>query len=228
MASRSIAKKSKGRFTFILALSAFLIGLYLITPRLVIGLDLPNWKPADWLMFLQLLVFAISAYFAYSTIASSKETSRERGTLDTILDDNKDLILTESKSIVLNFDEDPYKYLAISAEDFKEKFGRDPCNSLSKLAESPVKNLQKCEIDVRNHLIQVLNRFEFYAVGINSGLLDENLFKRTHCANFIKLWNACSPAITHIRKQTQKSTYFKDLELLAKRWENNPLRENDL
>lgn len=228
MASSSITHTTKGRFTFILALSAFLIGLYLISPRLVILFDLPGWHPADWLMFLQLLVFAISAYFAYSTIASSKATSRERATLDTILDDNKDLILTESKTIVLNFDEDPFKYLDISSDNFKKEFGREPCNSLSKLAETSVKDLQKCEIDIRNHLIQVLNRFEFYAVGINSGLLDEDLFKRTHCANIIKLWNACSPAITHIRKQSQKSTYFKDLELLAKRWENNPLREKDL
>ncbi|MDI9703080.1 DUF4760 domain-containing protein [Acinetobacter baumannii] len=228
MANQSIPRSKKGRFTFILALSAFLIALYLVAPKLISFLNIREWKPGDWLMFLQLLVFAVSAYFAYSTIASSKETSRERATLDTILDDNKDLVLTESKTIVLNFDDDPFKYLGTTATDFKRQYGREPCNSLSKLAETPVKDLQKCEIDIRNHLIQVLNRFEFYAVGINSCLLDEVLFKRTHCANFIKLWNACSPAITHIRKQTQKSTYFKDLELLAKKWENNPLKENDL
>ncbi|WP_333661042.1 DUF4760 domain-containing protein [Acinetobacter sp.] len=219
---------NKGSITFFLALAAFLISIYLIFPSIIAYLRIEKWSVGDWLLFLQLLVFAVSAYIAYTTIHSSKTTARERATLDTILDDNKDELLSSSKVIVLNYDKNPYKYLKLDENDFKSKFSREACTTLSELCEREATELVECEADIRRHLIMVLSRHEFYAVGINTGLLDEQLFKRMHCNNIIRLWDVTSPAITHIRKKSQKPTFFKELESLAVRWKDHPLTENDI
>ena len=74
----------------------------------------------------------------------------------------------------------------------------------------------------------LINRHEFYACAINTGVLDETLFKRVHCTNFIKLWNAVSPLVMKIREEERKDTLFIDLEILVSRWKANPLKAEDL
>ncbi|WP_151987430.1 DUF4760 domain-containing protein [Acinetobacter oleivorans] len=74
----------------------------------------------------------------------------------------------------------------------------------------------------------VLNRNEFYASAINTGLLDEGLFKRVHCANIVKLWDQLYPTVNQIRQVAKKDTLFMDLELLATRWKANPLKTDDI
>ncbi|MDR6542995.1 hypothetical protein ABIC56_002970 [Acinetobacter bereziniae] len=216
------------RLTFLIALSAFLISIYLSWPKIVNFYDFKEWQVGDWLLFLQLLVVFVSALIAFMTIKASKNSSRERATLDTILNDNNDRDLSLAKVLVLNFDKNPLKYLETSKEDFSKANSREPCVSLSELCEFDPNKLTKIESDIRRHMIHVLNRHEFYAIGINTNLLDEKLFKRMHCNNIINLWEAVSPAVTHLRKKSQKTTYYKELELLALRWSENPLVENDL
>lgn len=228
MANRPAKQILNSRMTLILASSAFLISTYTVLPQVISFYDFKDWKVADWLLFFQLLVIAISAYIALSTIKSSRDSSRERATLDTILNDNSDMELSVSKNIVLNFDKDPFKYLGIAKQDFVNDFKREPCTSLSELCEMESNKLQKPEYEVRGHLLHVLNRHEFYAIGVNTCLMDEVLFKRMHCNNMIRLWEAVNPAVTHLRTKSQKPTYYKEIELLALRWRENPLTENDL
>ncbi|MEG0265757.1 MAG: DUF4760 domain-containing protein [Erysipelotrichaceae bacterium] len=216
------------RMTLILASSAFLISAYTVLPQVISFYDFKDWKVADWLLFLQLLVIAISAYIAFSTIKSARVSSRERATLDTILNDNSDKDLSISKNIVLSFDKDPMKFLGMTKEDFMKAYEREPCTSLSELCEKESNKLEKEEYEVRRHLLHVLNRHEFYAIGVNSCLMDEILFKRMHCNNMIRLWEAVNPAVTHLRTKSQKPTYYKEIELLALKWKENPLTENDL
>jgi len=218
----------KSRLTFIFALSAFLISVYTILPQIIDFYDFKDWSVSEWLLFLQLLVIGVSAFIALSTIKSSRHSARERATLDTILNDNSDRELSISKQIVLGYDKDPQKFLGMDVEEFCERYKREPCTSLSELCEFERSELKKEEMDVRQHLMHVLNRHEFYAVGVNSGLMDESLFKRMHCNNIINLWESTSPAVTHLRKKSQKSTYYKELELLALKWNESPLTENDI
>ena len=100
--------------------------------------------------------------------------------------------------------------------------------SLSQLCELEAKDLDADEYDVKKKLMYVLNRHEFYAAGINSGLLDEQLFKRLHCANFIRVWDVTHTAVSQIRSRTKTPTIIKDLEILADRWKKNPLKPDDL
>lgn len=228
MANLSLTSLGKSRLTFFLALSAFLISIYTVLPQILGFYDFKDWKVADWLLLFQLLVIAITAFIAFSTITSSRFSARERATLDTILNDNNDRELSLAKQIVTAYDNNPHEILGLDKESFLINYEREACTSLSELCEKERNELGKEELEVRNHLIHVLNRHEFYAIGINTGLMDENLFKRMHCNNIVGLWEATSPAVTHLRKKSQKNTYFKELELLALRWNETPLTEKDI
>ncbi|WP_338562557.1 DUF4760 domain-containing protein [Acinetobacter sp. KS-LM10] len=210
----------KSRLTFLLALSAFLISISLVSGHISTFLNLNDWKIPDWLIFSQLLVFAASAYIAYSTIHSSRATSRERATLDTILDDNKDDNLAHSKNLVLMFNEDP--------KDYYSKNGRIGSRDLAHLFCEEHHNLAKDEAEVRAHLLKVLNRYEFYAIGINKGLFDEDLFKRMYCSTMLKFWGVVNPSVSQLREFAKKDTLFKDFESLAIRWKANPLKSEDI
>lgn len=220
MAKHLPQKNIQSRLTFLFALSAFLIGMYLILPEIANFFNIAKWEIPDWLLFAQLIVFLASAYIAYSTIHSSRATSRERATLDTILDDNKDDTLAYSKSLVLSFDDDHIAYYANNKKEGDRDLGHLFCVEPHLLTND--------EAEVRSHLLKVLNRYEFYAIGINRGLFDEELFKRMYCSTMLKFWGIANPAVSQLREFAKKDTLFKEFEYLATRWKANPLKTEDI
>lgn len=213
---------NKGSITFYLAGAAFLISFSSVVPELLTFFKVSKWQVSDWIYFLQLIVIAVSAYIAFTTISASKATARERATLDTILDDNKDEELYEAKILVHDFHKNPSAYFA-AREDTDSKR-----NTLAQLFTVDGSQLTDSEHEVRKSLIKALNRYEFYAIGINRGLFDEELFKRMHCSNILRLWETSDTAVIQLRNFTKIDTLFKDLEILAIRWKANSLKSSDI
>lgn len=77
----------------------------------------------------------------------------------------------------------------------------------------------------RRLVLNVLNNYEFIAVGIRLGAFDEDVYKQMQCSNVIKLWKATSGFIHEIRKIDDKYTIFQDFEALAKRWDEAPIQK---
>lgn len=205
-----------------------LIGVgFLLYPVIYEQFKVSEWDVADWFLFIQTLVFASSAIIAYRTISSSRTVSRERATLDTILADNKDLRLMEAKADMYAFAENPEKYYEKTEIDL-DGSSKSSRKTLAQICEVDEILLTKTEHDLKHKMMVVLNRHEFYAIGINNKLLDENLFKRMHCSNFLKLWDKASPAVTQLRAKASKDTLFRDFENLANRWKANPLKTEDI
>lgn len=214
-------------------LCALTIGLlFLLFPHLSNFLQLKSWSTTDWIYVTQTCIFGVSAFIAYRTIESSKMVSREKATLEIILGDNKDLHLINAKADLLLFLKNPEKYY----QEFALKHGTpqqpEQSDEKGKEVNLPIlvkkENLSLAEENIRTKLLTVLSRHEFYAIGINAGLLDERLFKRMSCSNFIKLWDSVSPTVIQMRTLENKDTLFKDFELLAVRWKANPLRVEDI
>lgn len=200
-----------------------LIGVgFLLYPYIYNHFKVGKWEVSDWFLFIQTIVFLVSALIAYGAISSSKAVSRERATLDTILADNKDMHLSEAKSDLYSFIEDYEKYYE------KHECKNSSRQSLMQICEADDINLTQTELRLKHKMMTVLNRHEFYAIGINNNLLDENLFKRMHCSNFLKLWDKVSPAVTQFRAKVGKDTIFKEFELLATRWKANPLKSENI
>ncbi|WP_353168636.1 DUF4760 domain-containing protein [Acinetobacter sp.] len=209
-------------WTFCTAFLALITALTLAIPELTEFFKLKKWSISDWLIFLQLIVFFASAVIASSTIKSSRVTARERATLDTILDDNKDEELYDAKILIHEFNKDPSAYYARLKDTVSKR------DSLAQLFQVEPNLLTENEHNVRKSVIKALNRYEFYAIGINQGLLDEILFKRMHCSNVLRLWESTSTAVNQLRTFAKKDTLFKDLEHLANKWKAKELKSEDI
>lgn len=190
-----------------------------------------SWSVSDWIYAIQTCIIGISAIIAIFTIRSAKATSREKATLEIILADNKDEHLDEAYSELIMFLKNSKKYYEIYQERHKEDLddiGFNENLDLPAIIKKGRDNLSPAQARIFDKMTTVLSRHEFYAIGINSGLLDERLFKRMHCSNFIRLWEQISPAVNQLRAENKKDTIFKDFELLATRWKNNPLSADDI
>lgn len=202
---------------------------FLIYPIAYQKFQVASWKVSDWFLFVQTVVFGSSAVIAYWTISSTRSISRERATLDTILADNKDIRLMEAKADMYAFVENANKYYErfqcnVSSSSDTENTRK----TLAQICEVDEVDLTTCEYQLKHKMMVVLNRHEFYAIGINNKLMDEGLFKRMHCSNFLKLWDRVNPAVTQMRAKVGKDTLFKDFENLANRWKANPLKSEDI
>lgn len=204
------------RFSFyLIALAVILLVLkefYVYVPYL--WGHMRKWTVIEWFYFLQTVIFFVSAVIAYHTIRSSKEMAKEKSTLETILADNKDPAFVSAKNR-LHF------YIEKIQVDGQEK-------SLASICEMEEASLKAQELDIKRDLLLVLNRHEFYAIGINTRLFDEQLFKRMHCSNFLKLWKRVEPAVTQLRNKSQKTTLFRDFEILVQKWQKNMLQIEDI
>ncbi|MGZ7881835.1 DUF4760 domain-containing protein [Acinetobacter soli] len=213
-------KFTEGRVAIIIAVSAFFL---ILIPKIPIAIDFANfnkWERSDLFVFIQTIIIAISAVIAFMTISASRKTSRERATLDIIIDDYRDTNLFESKTRIFDFID--------NKEEFKKKNADVTKDSLVQICSAHDSELSDGDRELKKALILVLNRNEFYASAINTSLLDETLFKRVHCSNILKIWDKLYPTINQIRQVAKKDTIFKDLEILALRWKANPLKSEDI
>lgn len=198
------AKKKEG-LTYYLSLISFFMISFLYFKQYYTPINISGLSLQDWTSLIQVGIVLISALIAICTIISTKKTSKERATLDVVLGDYQDKDLVEASNMIFDLVRKDKNQLFIV---FQNEDGKHTAE--------------------RSSLLMVLNRYEFYASAMNQGVLDEHLFKRLHCSNFIKLWDAVSPTVMSIRDKERKDTIFKDLEILVLRWKSNPLTVDDL
>ena len=197
-------KRKEGLALSLSLISLFIAG-FLLFREYYTPIDFSKLTMQDWTSLTQSTVILISAIIAIFTITSTRKTSKERATLDVVLGDYQDKDLVEASNMIFTLVREDRNQLFIV---FQNEDGK--------------------RTNERSSLLMVLNRYEFYASAMNHGILDEQLFKRLHCSNFIKLWDAVSPTVMSIRDKERKDTLFKDLELLVLRWKSNPLSVDDL
>lgn len=207
-----------------------------ISVKSAVFFKMANWNTSEWIGFSQLIVYIIAALIAAITIYTNIKTSRERATLDMILNDHNDHSFQKSKRIVFEFarkiEKDP-RHSSVMIELFlpspsESASTNSIIQAFKKRENEELKEREKEISELKDAFLLVMNRHEFYATGINSGLLDEKIFKRANCNTFIKIWDAFSSTVIAIRKSEGKETIFKDLEILAVKWKIDPLIEEDL
>jgi len=210
----------QGRLALYIGLSALFFAIIPWVPLFLDVVKFEEWTRNDWFVFVQTLVFLGSAIIAFNTIKTSKNTSKERATLDIIVDDYRDTGLFVAKTEIYEFIE--------NVNEYKNKNKDVTKNSLVEICQAHDSILSEGEKKLKRNLMLVLNRNEFYASGINTNLLDEMLFKRVHCSNILKLWDRLYPTVNQIRQGAKRDTLFKDLEVLAIKWKANPLKSEDI
>ena len=77
----------------------------------------------------------------------------------------------------------------------------------------------------RKAILDVLNYREFVAVGINTEIIDEEIYKRAFYNIVVRDWKNLEKTIHSIRCSAKGSTTnFQDFEALIRKWEAKPLK----
>ncbi len=114
--------------------------------------------------------------------------------------------------------------LVIYAIDWNEENGS---NSIPK----PEKSDDELKNGERT-ILKVLNYYEFVSGGIREGAFDYKIFHRLYRSNIIKIWTACKPFVSELRRQAaeennisqDKICYFQEIETLAKEFVEHKLK----
>lgn len=137
-----------------------------------------------------------SAFGAIFVIWHNGSVAKKRALIDLIIQHKADTKLVASIQTVLKLHEEGCHLSSLVGNDGEE----------------------------RRAILHALNSHEFIAVGIRLKAFDEKVYKQMQCSNVVKLWSITSGFIHEIRKIDGRNTYFQDFELLAKRWEQKPIK----
>ena len=114
-----------------------------------------------------------------------------------------------------------------------------------KINKSFLKNEKKRKIDVeeekkkrykriledeklKDDIHYVLNYYEQVALGIRVKAFEEEIFKNLHYSSFMKVWQYAHPLILRIRAISGKKTIYQEIEYLARKWDNEPIKMHSL
>ncbi|WP_308023007.1 DUF4760 domain-containing protein [Neisseria oralis] len=154
---------------------------------------------SDWLLIIQAVILFLGLGFTALSIWNNKNDNRRMATVDLILRQrfNEEL----NKSIEMVYDLVKGDFPSLHQYLDKEKYPEE-----------------------RKAILALLNYREFVAVGINTGIIDEKVYKRSFCNIITRDWKMLCKTIEAIRNSEKgKPTNFQDFETLAKRWEREPL-----
>ena len=152
-----------------------------------------------WIPLLAALVSALTAFFVSSrTIRANHTIARKRATLDLI----ERSVSTEH-------------YLDIHAT-FREVL--DSKSGFEQIADPQMPAM----LEQRRKVIAFLNHYELIAIGIDQGILDEELYRDYMRGTVVRHWLRAEGFVLHLRADTPDSRApkaFEKFENLALKWE---------
>lgn len=131
-------------------------------------------------------------------LAHNEKLARQRATIDLLLTQKTDNGLIEAKKAVGSIHSDGGDFTSLAARTKSQDVNR-------------------------GHILSIINNYEFIALGIREGALDESIYKRAVYSQVMRDWKAMKAFIMELRRQNQIDTLFQEFELLARRWERESL-----
>lgn len=148
----------------------------------------------------QTIILLVSAIAVAYAVVQHRRLTKKTSTLQVILSDTSDSRIVEASSNV-------YKMIT-SNKNFYEVL---------------IKQSTEDKTEVESLKI-ILNRYEFYATGINKGILDGDLLKTLYYSNFMVFWKHAKPCIMELRKEKDCPTLFQEFEKVMSNWKKHPLK----
>ena len=148
----------------------------------------------------QTIILLVSAIAAAYAVVHHRRLTKKTSTLQVILSDTSDSRIVEASSNV-------YKMIT-SNKNFYEVL---------------IKQSTEDKTEVESLKI-ILNRYEFYATGINKGILDGDLLKTLYYSNFMVFRKHGKPCIMELRKEKDCPTLFQEFEKVMSNWKKHPLK----
>lgn len=132
---------------------------------------------------------------SFSLLTNSIET-RRKSSMDILFSLEKDLEFYQRKNFIL------------STPDLKFDF---------LLSSAPNDSWHIDLINLRDNFYYCANMYEFLALSIRKGTIDEQIFNALYRSRFLKFWKKTQPVIVKLRKKESKNTLFENIEWLADR-----------
>lgn len=133
---------------------------------------------------------------SFSLLVSSIETKR-KSSMDILFSLEKDLDFSQSKKAIMY------------VNDLENIIFEKPIEGVDS-------NYQEI-VDLKNSFIHCLNIYEFLALSIRQGIIDEELFKSLYKSRFLRVWQQTKPAIKKIRNAEDNPNLYEHTEWLADR-----------
>ena len=73
-------------------------------------------------------------------------------------------------------------------------------------------------------VVYLLNYFESLAVGIQEGILNEDILKKNYCSSVLRAHERALPLIKGIRERHSRPTTYQEFCWLAERWAVDPIK----
>ncbi len=153
--------------------------------------------------------FVLTATIASAAILHNDKMSRRRATIDLILARNKDEVLIKSHTVIAKLDDTKLQELAIKCKSPAYDGINDPTED------------EKSKI---NHILKVLNWYEFVATGIRESAFDYKIFHRNRHTLTVQDWTKLKPFIDQFRLNEDRATFYKEFQWLADSFNKYPLR----
>ncbi|WP_425915976.1 DUF4760 domain-containing protein [Pseudomonas sp. GWSMS-1] len=134
-----------------------------------------------------------------ASIEHNEKIARQRATIDLLMTQRADNTLTTAKKAVGSIHNTGGDFTSLAAAN-------------------------KTQDPERGHILSIINNYEFIALGIREGALDENIYKRAVYSQVLRDWRAMKAFIMELRRQNKIETLFQEFEVLARRWEQEPLK----
>lgn len=152
---------------------------------------------AMWTQTGLMLVAAAAAVFV---IWHNGKKSRERALIDLLIHQKSDPSMIEAQATVQKLRDTPNCNLGVHLSN--------PDHAVEK-----------------QHVLLVLNNYEFIAVGVRLGAFDETLYKQLQWSSVVSVWRVAKPYVAQLRVDSQKPTIFQDFPHLAERWTDDPIKK---
>jgi hypothetical protein len=146
-------------------------------------------------------ILGISAIVALFAVYRNSVINRRRATVDLVLHQKNDTDLADANKII-----NPLL----------------KSNNITKYSDDEYK-----DSDERAAILEILNNYEFIAVGIREKAFDLALYKRMKYSIVVRDWDCFKSFVYDLRQKKGSKTPFQEFEWLAKKFKKNKLKVDD-
>ncbi len=167
----------------------------------------------DFLTMSTLSLLAITALIAFYQLKANHEWSRRKQSLVQLIDGRPSM--TESiRYLNANINYREKKDAMSLAEIHKFICGEEDHN------KNP--EITKDGKEIKHHIFNILNYYEFLAIGIKQRICDEEVIKNSARGSLLKAQKVFGEYIAHLRteKHTNNPNLFIEIQYLASKWKS--------
>lgn len=146
----------------------------------------------------------VGVIVAIASVFTAREMARKKQTADLLFGARNDKELQNGQTVILKYHDGNDKNIRTLAEP--ENFN-DPDAAAARY---------------------VLNHFEVVSIGVQAGIYDEDMLKRSWCNLLTTTYDRTEQLIKAVREKKKSPTALQEFQWLALRWKAAPLRKRTI